>query len=199
MLHCLNTGFLASGSVSKEREVCKLGRSLTALALAHFRCPLRSSSGIVEEQAEDLGLDERDFAAVHVRVDKRAVVLAAIPSRIWHSSDAMALLHELKARCSLLGEHVVLVPEGFIGRQPRLDNAMLLRGARDVIMPISDRMSVLQHLIENGNSSIMELATCIRHPDPISAIMGMVTSGLLDMDLDRPIAPYSVVSMAGAR
>jgi hypothetical protein len=199
MLQQFDIDILAPEQSSAQRRAEELGRSLTALAVAHFRCPLRPSSGIVARQAEDLGLDERDFAVVHVSVDRRRVALAAIPSRLWHDSDAMALFRELKAACAILGEHVVLVPEGFINRQPRLDNAMLMAGSRHIVVPIGDRMSILEHLLENGSATLSELASGLRHPDPVNAIMAMVTGGLLDMNLDRPIMPTTIVTMAGAR
>ena len=199
MLQHFDFDILAPEKTLARRKVAQLGRSLTALAVAHFRCPLRHNNGIVTRQAEELGLDERDFALVHVSVDRRSVALVAIPTRLWHDNKAMTLFHELKAGCAILGEHVVLVPEGFITRQPRLDNAMLMASARDVVMPISDRMSILEHLMETGSATLSELASGLRHPDPVNAIMGMVTSGLLDMNLDRPIMPNTVVTMAGAR
>jgi hypothetical protein len=182
-------------SASRMRLCAKLQRGLTALVVAYFRHPLRSSSGIVEELAIDLGLDHRDLALVHIEIGRKPVVLAAIPSRLWHDGDAMALLRELKSRCHVQGENLVLVPERFVLRQPRLDNAVLMAGSRSTAMPTSDRMMVLGHLIEHGSATLMELAAQIRHPDPVTALLGMVSAGLIDMNLDRPILPTSLVSM----
>lgn len=174
-------------------------RRLTALVTACFRHPIREGTGLVEDEATRLGLSRADFAIVNIAIERRAVALVCVPNRHWRNSGMMALFRELKSTAKEYGESLVLLPEGFVMRQPRLDNAMLVAHTRGATLNASDRMSILERLMEDGSATLSELASRIRHPDPVSAVLSLVTSGLVDMDLNKAILPTSVVTMAGAR
>lgn len=174
-------------------------RRLVALVTACFRHPIREGTGMVEDQAGLLGLGGSDFALINVAIGMRPVALVCVPERHWRDASMMVTFRELKRVAKGFGETVVLLPEGFVMRQPRLENAMLIAETRGAAMTATDRMSILGRLLEDGSATLSELASGIRHPDPVSAVLSLVTSGLLDMNLNAAILPTSVITMGGAR
>lgn len=177
-----------------------LGAALHALVVAHFKFGIRQSNGLLEQEAGRLGLEVgSDFAVVHVRIGDRNAALVAIPSRHWRSKDTMVPFYRLKATSHWQGETVVLIPEAFVTREPRCSNSLMIAASRGTNMSVSDRMAILEHLIEFESATLSELGGMIAHPDPISAVLSLVVEGLIDIDLDRPILPTSPVSMGVSR
>lgn len=143
-----------------------------------------------------IGLERSDYVALDARVSGRHTTLLCVPYASWHSTDTMEVLTSLKELLSVLERRVVLVPEGFIRRQPRLGNAMLIAGSGHASLTSSDRMRVLAALIEEDSATLLELASLVESSDPVSSILRLVCEGCLEIDLNRPILPTSLVRMA---
>jgi hypothetical protein len=63
----------------------------------------------------------------------------------------------------------------------------------------ADRLIVLEHLMQKGCSTLSAVASLLHHPTPVDAVLQLVVSGILDIDLNAPILPASGVSLAMAR
>lgn len=181
-----------------EVENDRLRRGAEALVRANRSVSYLGSNEEIAEMARDLGLEDHEHVSIDVRVRGRRASLVCVPSRLWNRPGAMALFFELKGASAALGHRVILVPESFIRRQPRLDNALMISGAADIEICASDRMSILEFLLENGGGTLSDVASLVRHPDPVSAVLHLVTVGALDIDLDAAILPASEVRFATA-
>lgn len=179
-------------------ETDRLRRGLEALIRSNRNVTGLGQNEEVEQLADELGLDSHELACLDVRIRNRRATIACVPSRLWNRPGAMATFYELKSAAAALGHRVILVPAGFIRRQPRLDNAFMVSDAIDIQINASDRMAILEFMIENGEGTLSDVASLVRHPDPVAAILHLVTVGVLDIDLDAPIRPTSEVRFANA-
>lgn len=187
---------LAERRKRDRREMDRLRRSTEALLLSHRGVSFVGEHDEVAEIGIELGLERHDFCALEVRIGKRRAVLVCVPSRLWNNPNDMEVFHELKALSRVHGYDVLLVPQSFIQRQPRLDNAMLVSGTAEAKVSPTDRMNVLGHLIEHGDATLYELAGLVKHSDPISSILHLVTTGALYLDLNARITPHSLVHLS---
>jgi len=184
----------------RAKEMSRLRRNAAALIAAY---PAISPMDVVEadeDAVRSYGFDPDDFALFRVRARARQVTLICIPTRLWTDPVSMVLFMKAKSAIGYLGRDAILVPQSFIQRQPRLDNAIMIHRAADLDIAPTDRMAILAHLIENASGSLSDLATLVRGPDPVSAVLHLVTAGVLQIDLDRTFLPTSTLTMAeGAR
>jgi hypothetical protein len=148
--------------------------------------------------ARDLGFDGHEFVCLDVRVRNRRASLVCVPTRLWNRAGAMAMFFALKSAAMSLGHRVVIVPETFIRRQPRLENSIMVSAAAHVEVNATDRMVILEFLLEHGGGTLSEVASLIRHPDPVAAVLHLVTVGALDIDLNAPILPATEIRFASA-
>lgn len=176
-------------------DMDRLRRSAEALLLSHRAINFVGEHDEVSELGIALGLERHDFCALEVHIKDRRAVLVCVPSRLWQRSDEMSVFHDLKLVSATHGYQVLLVPESFVRRQPRNDNALLIAGTANFHVSPTDRMSILGHLIEHGDASIYELAGLVKHSDPISAVLHLVTTGALYLDLNTRITPHSIVHL----
>lgn len=146
--------------------------------------------------ADSIGISAADCVLLDARVGGRPVTLMCISSATWHQSDEMVWVLELKRILEGEGKKAVLVPERFVRRQPRLRNALSLAEAGSCAIRAGDRMRVLSHLIEYGDATLVELAALVSAPDPVSAIFGLIVDGCLEMNLNAPIMPNSMIRIA---
>ncbi len=117
------------------------------------------------------------------------------PSHVWHTRKSE--LVELKEMANAAGRSCFLVPEAAIQRQPRLSVARAIEEAFGVEVSIEDRMTILVHMIEaGGQSSLMDCACAIQHPEPFSAVLHMVSLGILSIDGGSQLTPNSVVLLS---
>jgi hypothetical protein len=182
-----------------ELEKDRLSRSLEALVRANRSLLALGRNDEIEQLSLEVGLAEFDLVCFDVRIRNRRASIVCVPSRLWNRPGAMSMFFELKAEAATLGHRVVLVPESFVRRQPRLDNARLVSAAADIQINATDRMSILEFLLENGGGTLSDVASLVRHPDPVGAILHLVTVGALDIDLNAPILPATEVRFASAR
>lgn len=150
-------------------------------------CPDAASIG------DWIGLNRSDYVALDARVAGRATTLLCVPSRSWHCGETMEMLTSLRELLAVVDRRVVLVPESFIRRQPRLSNAALIAGSSHAGITASDRMRILAVLIEEDSATVLELASLVHSCDPVSSILRLVCEGSLQIDLERPILPTSLV------
>lgn len=185
--------------VDRFQEMRRLRRNAEALIAAH---PAVTGLGGCDE-AEDVclanGLDLDDFALFDVRIRSRRAILICVPNRHWHDANTMRLFFDAKSGIASLGLSPMLVPQSFVERRPRLDNAFLIQGSLDIDVSPEDRMAILGFLIESGSGTLAELAGLVAGPNPISAVLHLVTLGALDIDLDQPFSPTSVMTIAAPR
>lgn len=191
-----NEAYRASIAARHQADHARLRRSAEALIRANRTVLEQGENEVVSDLALELGFERHDFVCFDVRVRTRRATLVCVPSRLWHRQGAMAVFFDLKADASLLGHQVVLVPESFIRRQPRIDTAHVLMGAVDMEVSAGDRMSILEFLLENGGGALSDVASLVRHNDPVGAVLHLVTVGALDIDLNASIAPASEVRIA---
>jgi hypothetical protein len=169
---------------------------LEALIRANRKVLMLGRSGELEDLARELGIADHDYVCLDLRIGRQCASVVCIPSRLWVRPSAMALFFELKAAAVPLGYRVVLVPEQFVRRQPRLDNAKMVSATIDVEINPTDRMSILEYMLEHGGGTLAEVAGLVRHPDPVAAVLHLVTVGALDIDLNSPILPATEVRFA---
>lgn len=181
-------------------EMSRLRRNAAALIAAYPGIYPMDIEEADEDAVRAYGFESDDFAVFRVRARTRTVTLICVPTRLWTDPVSMVLFIKARAAIGFLGRDAILVPQSFIQRQPRLDNAMMIHRTADLDIAPTDRMAILAHLIENASGSLSDLATLVRGPDPVSAVLHLVTAGVLQIDLDRTFLPTSTLTMAeGAR
>ncbi|WP_439602114.1 hypothetical protein [Devosia sp.] len=185
----------ADANLASERRRRSLRQSVETLILVHPSIRRLGDDGAIDELADELMIGPDDFTSLKVRVSGREVNLVCVHSAAWRSPGRHAFF-ELKAVAAASGHPVVLVPEAFIRREPRLTNAMMIAGAAGAEIGLTDRMNILAHLIDNGGSApLLDLAVMVRGEEPVSAIMALVIEGGLYVDLDAPILPGTPVHL----
>ncbi|GLQ56568.1 hypothetical protein GCM10010862_38270 [Devosia nitrariae] len=102
----------------------------------------------------------------------------------------------MKRLASWSGRSCFLIPEAAVQKQPRLDCARAIDDATGVEVTMEQRMEILVHLIERGNSTLFECASAISHASPFSAILHLVAVGVLKMDSAVPLSPESTIEIA---
>ncbi|MFD2649143.1 hypothetical protein ACFSX5_15240 [Devosia albogilva] len=181
--------------VPEQRRRRSLRQAAETLVLVHPSVKRLLDDGAVEDMADDLMIGADDFTTFNVAVSGREVTLVCICHAAWRSEERHAFF-ELKAVAATSGRTVVLVPEGFIRREPRLANATMIAGAAGAEIGLTDRMKILTHLIDNGGSApLLDLAGMVRGEEPVSAVMALVVEGGLYIDLDSPILPGTEVHL----
>lgn len=95
---------------------------------------------------------------------------------------------------------VVLAATRQLNKQPRLENAQLLQAAARVEITATQRVELELFVTDSGGASLVDCAHQIPdHPDPVGAILGLVTARRLEIDVSQPIGPYSMVHASSQR
>lgn len=184
-------------SARHQSDHDRLRRSAEALIRTSRCVTFLGDNETLADRAHHLGLEPYDLVCLDVRVADRLATLVCIPSRHWHRPGMMSLFFELKSECSAACQHVMLVPETFVRRQPRSETARMLLASIDIEMSATDRMNILAYMLEHGGGRLSDVAGLVRHDDPVGAVLNLVTVGALDIDLSAAIAPASEVRLAG--
>lgn len=174
----------------------KLHQQLRDLIAANPECRYIGGNAAVEYIAARLGFEPHDLAIVDVKVGRRIVTLIAVPHRIWDRAFPSAKAIDLRFQAREAGYAAVLVPQAVVEREPRLSNSQLLARTTGIKVDATARMIVLAHLIENGACCLTELAGLLDHPDPFGAILHLVTTGAIALDIERCVTPYSMIDIA---
>lgn len=183
----------ANAVFSRRRR--SLRQSVEALILVHPSVRRLTDDRAVDDLADDLMIASEDFTVLKVELGRREVYLVCVSNAAWRNRSRHSFF-ALKALAAKTDRTVVLVPESFIRREPRLSNAMMIASAAGAEIGLSDRMKLLAHLIDNGGSApLVDLAVLVRGEDPISAIMALVVEGGLYVDLEKPILPGTEVHL----
>lgn len=179
----------------KKRNM-KLHRELFDLISAHPNCRYVGSNKSVEAMAESLGFQSHDLAITNVKIGRRIIALICVPHRLWDTPYPTSQVLALRAKARAAGHAAVVVPQAVILREPRFGNAKLLNRTRTLTVDTTSRMRVLAHLIENGPTCLSELAELVQHNDPFGAVLYLVTTGAITIDLGKCITPYTMADIA---
>lgn len=147
------------------------------------------------ELGRGCGVGAEDYVALNLRMGRRRFTMVCVRRAFW-SREGLKPFFRMKEIAAGLDRAVVLVPESFIGREPRCSNAMMIADAAGVEMLLTDRMRILGHLIDNGGSAPLgDLAGLVRGSDPVAAVLNLIVEGGLHLDLDRSLVPSSEVHL----
>ncbi|WP_162783607.1 hypothetical protein [Devosia naphthalenivorans] len=189
----------------RQTRVARHGREHTRfrknlLALIRMQPGMDHSGGndTISSMALQSGFKWSDLVITSVAMCSRNFTLIGVPMRHWHRPDTMARIHALKSAAIDAGHRCVLVPENAVQKQPRLENATLIDGSRNVEATATERMALLACLIEFGDCSLSDCATLFHGNDPYGAILNLAAKGIVNMDLDVPIGPHSLVKLPAA-
>lgn len=179
----------------KKRNM-KLHRELFDLITAHPNCRYVGNNGGVEAIAESLGFQSHDLAIANVKIGRRIVALICVPHRLWDTPYPTSQVLALRAKARAAGFAAVVVPQAIILREPRFGNAKLLNRTRTLTVDTTSRMKVLAHLIEHGATCLSELAELVEHSDPFGAVLYLVTTGVITINMNQCITPYTMADIA---
>lgn len=177
----------------------RLREQIIDLVRAYRRSEYIGGNAMVETMAQEIGFEPHDLCICDIRINGRLVTLICVPHNVWNRAYAMGRVIDLRFRARKAGYNVVLVPQGFVERQPRSDNASMLRRLAKVRVDATTRMIILAHLIENGDCALAELADLIEHPDPFGAVLHLVAVGAVSIDINQCITPYTMVGLPDPR
>lgn len=174
----------------------RLHQQIRDLIAANPTCRYIGGNAAVEHIAFRAGFEPHELAIADVRIGRRIVTLICVPHRIWDQPLPSARVIDLRFRAREAGHAAILVPQAVVEREPRLGNSQLLARTVNVKVDATARMTVLAHLIENGACCLSELAGLIEHHDPFGAVLHLVTTGVIALNIEQCITPYSMVDIA---
>ncbi len=174
----------------------RLHQQIRDLISANPACKYIGGNAPVEALAARLGFQPHDLAITDVKIERRILTLICVPHHVWNQAYPSAKVIDLRFQARQAGHAAVLVPQAVVEREPRLGNSQLLARTRAVTLDATSRMAVLAHLIENGASCLSELAELVKHPDPFGAVLQLVTTGAVTIDLEKCITPFSLMDTA---
>lgn len=175
----------------------RLKRNTLSIIIASPSIALLEPDKLVSGLAAGVGLDSRQLVILRVIVGVTPVTLVVVPATCWNSPADRLKLFELKSAAAFMGHRAVLVPEGIVQRQPRLNNCQLIEKS-DVHVTADQRVSVMAYLIENGPTALIDLAKAMRHDMPVAAILHLAADGVVAIDNGRTIGPYTTVELVDA-
>lgn len=173
----------------------KLHQQVRDLITANPDCRYIGGNHAIEHIATRLGFEPHDLAIADVKIGRRIVTLIVVPHRIWDRSFPSAKAIDLRFQAREAGHAAILVPQAVVEREPRLGNSQLLARTVNIKVDVTSRMAVLAHLIENGASCLSELAGLMTHSDPFGAVLHLVTTGAIALNIDQCITPYTMVDL----
>lgn len=180
----------------RVRRNLKLHRQVRDLITANAACRYIGGNAAVEKIAADCGFEPHDLAVADVKVGRRVITLICVPHRIWDRTTPSTAAIAVRMKARNAGYSAVLVPQAVVEREPRLGNSELLARTATITVDATSRMRVLAHLIENGTCCLSELAALLDHRDPFGAVLHMVVTGALALNIGQCITPYSMVDIA---
>jgi hypothetical protein len=152
------------------------------------------AASLIENIAVLDGWHETEFVAVALRSGNRRFCVLTAPSSIWR--DRREGLVEIKRKAAEAGLRVMLISPQFIQREPRMSNTRAIADTCHIFLTAEDRMAVLLHVLENGYSNLQDCASVVVDSEaPYSAVLSLVSMGLLDIDLDKPLHAHTRVDL----
>lgn len=135
--------------------------------------------------------DER-LVAMSVKLAAKLVTLVAVPDHLWLDSGRRTRVFALKRAAVRSGRRVMVLSEGALRREPRLGNAILMAQAAHALIGAEDRISVMAALAEEPGMALGDVIQVVRHePDRVAAVLSLARSGIIEIDLRKPIGPLS--------
>lgn len=174
----------------------RLHQQVRDLVSANPTCRYIGGNHAVEHIAASLGFEPHDLAIADVRIGRRIITLICVPHRLWDQPLPSARAVDLRFQAREAGHAAILVPQAVVEREPRLGNSQLLARTVHIRVDATSRMTIFAHLIENGPSCLSELAGLIEHADPFGAVLHLVTTGAIALNIEQCITPYTIVDMA---
>lgn len=180
--------------VDRSFVVRRLLKNAISLVVANPKCDYWGPDPVVENVARAHAFASTELAILRISVGIERYTLVCAPEPVWFTRKSDLI--KLKRVAAVSGRDCVLVPEGAIQRQPRLSRARVIEDAGGVHVSMEQRMSVLVHLIENGGiSTLMDCACAIDHESPFSAILQLVSIGVLRVGQERGLTPNTEVEL----
>jgi len=173
----------------------RLHQQVRDLITANPDCRYIGGNSAVEHIATRLGFEPHDLAIADVKIGRRIVTLIVVPHRIWDRPFPSAKAIDLRFQAREAGHAAILVPQAVVEREPRLGNSQLLARTVAIKVDATSRMAVLAHLIQHGPSCLSELAGLVTHTDPFGAVLHLVTTGAIALNIDQCITPYTMVDI----
>jgi hypothetical protein len=186
-----------SARIDRSLELRRLARNITTMITAHPRTTALGHDDIVEHIADQQGLG-RALSIHRIVIGQRIRTLIGVPDRVQRHKASRVQLLALKHAAAAAGHPVILVPESFIQRQPRLSNLRMIEEASGVVVRAEHRIAVLMHLVETGHSTIIDCAAVVHHDTPISLLLRLVADGVIRISTNRPIGPHTRVDLVEA-
>jgi hypothetical protein len=118
--------------------------------------------------------------------------IVCVEDKYWRDVEIIKRFKEVKRIADALGHTLLMVPGSLVERHWNQHGVTM----SDVRISASDRLNVVRHLLLNGRSTLSQVAAQLRHPEPIPAVLQLAVAGILDIDLDAPIFPGTLVSMS---
>lgn len=174
----------------------RLHKQIRDLVDAHPTSSYVGGNAAIENMAVHLGFEPHDLAIADIRLNGKVITVICVPHRIWNRPYSMGRAIDLRFQARFVGHSAILVPQAFVDREPRLENSRLLAGTAKVKVDATSRMVILGHLIESGPCCLAELAALVPHTDPFGAVLHLVTTGAVSIQMDRSISPYSMIEIA---
>jgi hypothetical protein len=172
----------------------KLSRLLEAHVAASPHVVSAAAEPIFEAFWRAACFQDPRVAAVSVRTVSKVVTLVAIPSDLWTDSVRRARVLALKRAAIQSGRRVMILPEGALRREPKLGNAFLMAQAAHAVIGAEDRIAVMAALAEEPGMALGDLIQVVRHePDRVAAVLSLVRSGVLEVDMRKAIGPQSPI------
>lgn len=165
---------------------CSLVRD--ALIQASLNPRVRSIDFLAQAR---VGTTSVDVDAIIIHRDDGRFYLDVVPARVVRDIEieGMALI-----ALADLGLKPLVLTAADIKREPRFANSRLVWTYRLHPVGISMRMRVLQALSDDGPMALPRLLSAVRNDrDPSPAVMVMVASDLIELDLvSRPLGPTTI-------
>jgi len=151
----------------------------------------------VEVAVQAAGVNVEELVILKVATPNLgAMTIICVPSRLSQLPRVLSALLHIKREGKAEGRKMVIVPAPFVHRQPRLSSARAIEDASGFHVSRSNRLAVLEHLLERGQSTLMNCALAVDHPAPFACVLQMVAAGDLKMNLNKRLRPETRIEIA---
>jgi hypothetical protein len=109
----------------------------------------------------------------------------------------LAIRDEFVDPAGVKDQNCIRLHRSMVLKEPRLSNARLIWSMRKKIVPPADRLRILMRLqiAHDAGLPISTLIPCVAAGsiEAVDAILSLACEGLLSLDIDRPMAPETIV------
>lgn len=180
------------------REHARLIKALSLLITARPECELIGVNEAVADLAPCYRIERHDFVAINLRLRGSLITAIGVPTRVWHSPRGKGQILLLKRDLESVRQPSIVIAERIIRRQPRLRNLELLDQAQETVTSPTGYFELMKAVIEQGSVPIVDCAAMLGGSRPVEAVLSLVATGHLAMNLEAPIGPFTLVTMPTA-